>query len=76
MREHGHHDLIHDFHLRLIKCGNFDKNILGVEANFRMVTVDNGRKGTDGFVGIVDGRVDGRVANDMEVLAQVFVFLL
>lgn len=76
LREHGDHDLIHDLHLRLIKRSNFDKDILGVQANFRMITVDNGRKRTDGSVGIVDDRVDGRVANDMEILAQVLVFLL
>jgi hypothetical protein len=76
LREHGDYDLVHDFHLRLVKCSNFNKDILGVQANFGMVTVDNGRKGTNGSVGIVDRRVDGRVTNYMEVLAQVLVFLL
>ena len=73
--EHRHQDPVHDLHLGLVKGRDLNEHILSVDADLRMITVDNRRKGADGLVRIKDYRIDWRVANDVKILAQVPVFL-
>jgi hypothetical protein len=40
-----------------------------------MVTVDDWRQGTDCPLGVVDDGVNGGVADDVEIFAQMLVFL-
>lgn len=76
LREHGHNDPVNNLDLSLVKCSDFDEDVLGVQGNLGVIAVDDRRKRADGSLGVVDHWVDGRVADDVEVLAQVLVFLL
>lgn len=76
MREHGHNDPVNNLNLRLVKGSDLDEDVLGVQGDLGVIAVDDRRKRADGSLGVVDHGVNGGVADDVEVLAQVLVFLL
>lgn len=75
LREHGDHDPIHDFYLRLVEGCNFNEDILGVQTDLGVISIDDGGKRANGSVGVEDGRVNSGVADNVKILAQVPVLL-
>lgn len=73
--EHGDHHPVHNLELRSVKGCDLNENIGGVHANLGVVTVDDRGQGADRPVRVVNHGVDRRVANDMQILAQLLVFL-
>lgn len=75
MGEHGNHHAIHNLKLCPVKGSDLNKDIGGVEGNLRVVAVDDRGQGADSALRVIDHRVHGRVANDVQVLAQLLVLL-
>lgn len=76
MREHGHNDPVNNLNLRLVQGGDLDEDVLGVQGDLGVITIDDRGKRADGSLRVVDDWVDGGIADNVEVLAQVLVFLL
>jgi len=74
--EHSDHHVVDDFDLCLVGRSDLDEYILCVQCNLAVIAVDDGRKGENGTVRIVDYGVYRRVANDVQKASQVLVFLL
>lgn len=74
--EHGDHDVADNVELGLIGGGDLDEDVLGVEGDLGVVAVDDGRQRADGLVGVEDDGVDGLVADDVQVAAEVLVGLV
>ena len=74
--EHGDHDVADNVELGLVGGGDLDEDVLGVERDLGVVAVDDGRQGADGLVGVEDDGVDGLVADDVQVAAEVLVGLV
>ena len=68
--------MIDNLDLGLVGCGDFNEDVLGVERDLAVISVDNWRQREDCSVGIVDYGVYWRVADDMEETAEMLVFLL
>jgi hypothetical protein len=68
--------VIDNLDLGLVGRGDLDQYVLGVECDLAVVAVDDRGQRKDGTVCIVDDGVDGRVPDDVQVTAQVLVFLL
>lgn len=75
MGEHGHHHSVHDLELCLVDGGDLNEDIGGVHGDLRVVTVDDGRKRANSALRVVDDGVYRRVADNMQVLAQLLVLL-
>lgn len=73
--EHSYHHSVHNLELCLIEGSNLDEDIGGVHRDLRVVTVDDRRKRTNGALRVVDDRVNRGVANDVQVFAQLLMFL-
>lgn len=68
--------MVDNFDLGLVGGGDFDENVLGVERDLAVVSVDDWRQREDCSVGIVDYGVYWRIADDVEETAEMLVFLL
>lgn len=75
LREHCGNDSVHNLQLRLVKTGHFDEDILSVDGNLRMVSVDDRRQRADSAIRVIDDGVDRRVPDNVQVFTQVLVFL-
>ncbi|KAI6751196.1 hypothetical protein HG530_014110 [Fusarium avenaceum] len=75
-REHSDHDVGDNIKLGHVCGGDLNEDIGSVECDLGVVAVDDGRKGADNAIRVVDGRIDWRVADDVEETAQVLVILV
>lgn len=74
--EHGDHHPVHNLELRSVKGCDLNQDIGGVHADLGVITVDDRGQRADRPLRVVDHGVDRRVADDMQILAQLLVFLL
>lgn len=73
LRKHRHHYVQHCVGFGCVCCCALDKDVGGVEVDFRVVSVDDGREGEGGSFGIVKHREHRRVSNDGEELGEALV---
>lgn len=74
--EHGNHGLDYNIELRGVCGGDFYQDILGIEGDLGVVTVDDGRKREDGSAGVVDDWIYGRIANNVKIATKVLVLVV
>ena len=68
--------MVDNLDLCLIQRGDLNQDVLRVEGDLAVVSVDYGRQRENSTVRIVDYGVDRRVPDDVQVAAEVLVFLL
>lgn len=59
----------------LIGCCNFNENILSRELNLGMLRVNDGWQRTDDTVGVIDNRINRRIADNVEIFAKMLIVL-
>lgn len=66
---------VNNVQLGLVESSDLNENVLGVQADLGMVTVDNGRQRANSLLGVVNDWVDWAVSNDVQVFAQLLMLL-
>lgn len=74
-REHSDHDLVDNLQFCPVKSCNLNEDVLCVQCNLRMISIDNRWQRADGSVRVVNHRIHRRVSDDVKVSTKVFIFL-
>jgi hypothetical protein len=74
--EHSNHHPVDNLELCPVKSSNLNEDIRSVQGDLRVITVDDRRQRADSALRVIDHGVHRRVANDVQVLAQLLVLLL
>lgn len=74
--EHGDHHAVHNLELCAVKSSDLNEDIGGVQGDLGAITVDDRGQRADSALRVIDHWVHGRVANNVQVLAQLLVLLL
>lgn len=74
--EHGDHHAVHNFELCAVKSSDLNEDVGGVQGDLRAITIDNRGQRADSALRVIDHWVHRRVANNVQVLAQLLVLLL
>lgn len=67
--------MVHKLQLGAVSRSDLNENVLGVKRNLRLIAVDDGRERANGAVSVEDDGVYRRVANNVEIAAEILVFL-
>lgn len=73
--EHCADDLVDEFELGLVCCGDVDEDVGGVERDFGVIAVDDWGHREHLAVLVVDDGVDWGITDDGKEFREMFVFL-
>jgi len=71
-REHGRDDVNDDAELGLIRCGDIDEHILGVQSDFAVLRVDDWWHRKYAVLLVVDDWIYRRISDDVQVSCKMF----
>ena len=72
-REHGDHGIEDNLGTLEVGGGALNQDILCLEGDFGMVSVDDGGEGKNAALVVIDHRIHGRILDDVEVVLQFLV---
>lgn len=75
LSKHSDHDIGNNAKLSLIRCSQIDEDVFGIEGNFGVLRVDYRRHRENLLSGVVNDRIDRRIANDMQIAGKMFIGL-
>ena len=67
MTEHGDEGVQHDAGLGQVHGRHLEQDVLGVQGDLGVLSIDDGRQGQDHVIGVVDDRIDWTILDDWEI---------